>query len=94
MGKYREGLTRVESLRNEVRNLESENESLKKEKDYRQTPDFLEKGARNKLRMVKEGEHLVVLPEVLPVLGAEASVSSESALPIWEQWWRVFFGKL
>lgn len=93
LGKHREGLTRVESLKDEVGRLETANESLQKERSYRETAAFVEKEARDKLKMVKEGEHLVVLPENLPVLGAEATASSASARPVWRQWIELFFGK-
>ncbi len=83
----------MESLKAEVQGLEVENESLRKEKTYRETADFVEKEARDKLKMVKEGEHLVVLPENLPGIGAEVASSSAATLPVWQQWWQVFFKK-
>lgn len=90
--RYREGLTRVEALKTEVGELEAERKGLEEEKAYRETAAFVEKEARDKLKMVREGEHLVVLPEKLPVLGAEASASGERVAPVWRQWWEVFFG--
>lgn len=92
MSRHREGLTRVESLKAEVGELEAERKVLAEEKVYRETAAFVEKEARDKLKMVKEGEHLLVLPEKLPVLGAAATASGESTPPVWRQWWQVFFG--
>lgn len=91
--KYREGLSRVVLLEAEVKGLEAENRRLEEEKAQRETDNFLEKEARDKLKMVKEGERLVVLPETLPVLGAETGATPRAVLPVWRQWLELFFGK-
>ena len=54
---------RVEELAAEVAGLEKEKEELEREKAFRQTPEFVEREARDKLRMVREGEHILVLPD-------------------------------
>ena len=54
---------RVEELAAEVAGLEKEKEELEREKAFRQTPEFVEREARDKLRMVREGERILVLPE-------------------------------
>ncbi len=85
---------RFDLLQKEVLGLETESEKLKKEAAYRQSPAFIEAEARNNLKMVKEGEHLLVVSDLLPeALRREATPeASSAALPIWRQWWKVIFG--
>lgn len=45
--------------------LEQEQERLKKELAYRQSDEFVEAQARNKLGLVKEGETIAILPKKL-----------------------------
>jgi len=47
----------------EVAGLEEEKKELEQERAFRQTSEFVEREARDKLRMVKEGERILVLPE-------------------------------
>lgn len=89
---------RMEGLKTAVGNLEVENQQLQKEVVYRQSPEFIEQQARDQLKMVKDGEHLVILPNLpaqagLPtVLGSEATSAAPPNSPVWKQWWNVFFG--
>ena len=85
---------RFDLLQKEVLGLTAESEKLKKEAAYRQSPAFIETEARDNLKMVKEGEHLLVISDLLPeALGREAtSEASSAALPVWKQWWKVIFG--
>lgn len=55
-GKFNQAATKLE-------NLKAENEKLKAEVQFRQTPEFVEKEARDKLGLVKEGETEVILPK-------------------------------
>ncbi len=83
---------RFESLQKEVRSLEAESERLKKEVAYRNGRDFIEAEARDKLKMVKEGEHLLVISDLPAVLGSEATPDATSSLPVWQQWRKVLLG--
>ncbi len=53
---------RVEELAAEVVELRKEKEELEREKAFRQTQEFVEREARDELRMVREGERILVLP--------------------------------
>lgn len=83
---------RMDGLKAEVGSLEAENRQLQKEVVYRQSPEFIEQQARDQLKMVKEGEHLVILPNLPAVLGLEATPAAPPNIPVWKQWWNVFFG--
>jgi hypothetical protein len=62
-----------------------ENEQLQNEYNKVQSPEFIEKQARDKLNLGKEGEVAVILP---PKQG-EAKPKEEIKpieLPVWKQW--------
>ena len=65
-----------------------ENQSLRSRLAYSQTPEFIEKEARDKLFMVKKGEQKVLIPK-------ESEFSNESLKkdnsPNWKKWWNLFF---
>ncbi len=54
-----------------------------------ENPLYIEKQAREKLNMTKEGEQVILLP------GEELQVAEEisqlPAIPYWNQWWELFF---
>jgi len=64
-----------------------ENQRLKSALSYSQTTEFIEKQARDKLFMVKQGEQKVLIPK--------ESENSQEALkdnnPNWKKWWNLFF---
>lgn len=73
-------------MRREVLSLKAERERFSAEKAYRQTPEFVEEQARNKLQMVKEGERVVVLPR--SAVGERGGEGQEGTLEKrnWERW--------
>lgn len=72
--------------------LEVKNKELKKQLSEIKSTDFIEKTARDKLGLAREGETVVVIPEeaLERVLG-EAKKIEEIRLPNWQGWLRVFF---
>lgn len=61
--------------------LKSGNAKLRAELEFRQTPEFVEREARNKLSLVKEGETVVILPKLE---NSQNQVNSkQSNLKIW-----------
>ena len=64
-----------------------QNQKLKSELSYSQTPEFIEQQARDKLFMVKKGEQKVLLSK-----DSEETVhKKKEGLPNWKQWWNLFF---
>lgn len=76
---------RIEQAEQEVKNQEAENQNLKKRLAEVQSPEFIEKEAREKLGLGRPGEEIVVLPEV-PVAPSMPAVDG----PNWRKWWRVY----
>jgi cell division protein FtsB len=73
---------------------EAENAILKARLGEVQSDEFVEREARNKLGMVREGEVLVVIP---PQSGGEQnpplSEATEGQGPNWKRWWKLYFGQ-
>lgn len=68
--------------------MQAENNELKKKFSTVQSPAYLEKIAREKLGLAKEGEMVVILPPVEP----EATKSgNQTNLQNWQKWWKLFF---
>jgi cell division protein FtsB len=76
---------------NALKQAEAENKRLKKALEESQTPDFIEREARNSLGMSKEGE-IVVLMDTASGSGTTNSQPGEAAeKPSWKLWWRLFY---
>lgn len=67
-----------------------DNEQLLSEYEKIQSPLYVEQQARDKLGLTKEGEVVIVLPQlsVIPVSTKSAAIEL-SSLPIWKQWIKV-----
>lgn len=87
----------LEEARNEVALLEKEQAELLELREKVESDEFVEKEARNRLGLAKNGEKIVVLPPK-DVLARLAPPSEEKEfleeLPIWKRWVRLFFGML
>ena len=77
----------VAKAENELNLQKQENQRLKSQLSYSQTPEFIEKEARDKLFMVKKGEQRVLMPAESDKL----TKGSKENLPNWQQWWNLFF---
>lgn len=75
---------------NVARELQEENEQLKRRLEEVHTPFFVEKEAREKLGMVREGE-TVVLMDVGKNEEEGRIGRGEEMVPNWKQWWQLFF---
>ncbi len=54
-----------------------------------QTPEFIEKEAREKLNMSKPGETIVVMDPIVPIYDETNNKIPEQVN--WKRWWNVFF---
>ncbi|HCM37155.1 MAG: hypothetical protein UV61_C0001G0079 [Candidatus Gottesmanbacteria bacterium GW2011_GWB1_43_11] len=80
----------IVSERQAVRDrLLEENAALKSKLQEVESPEFIEKQAREKLNLQKEGEVVVVLPKDL--IRSQPQAAVEPTLPNWQRWWKVFF---
>jgi len=66
-----------------------ENQKLKGELSFAETPQFLEEQAHNKLFLVKPGEQEVLIS---PDLSQKNQVQKQTQnIPNWQQWLKLFF---
>jgi len=76
-----------------VEALKIKNEELKKQLEYVKSQEFLEREAREKLGLVREGEVVVILPENFKETIGNDHPQTEKGkeVPNWGKWWKVFF---
>ncbi len=83
---------RLSQAAEELYKLEVKNKELKKILTEIKSTDFIEKVARDKLGLVKEGEIVVIIPdEALQRVLGESKKLEDIKLPNWLGWWKVFF---
>lgn len=82
---------RVEEQANRVTRLTEKNNQLKKQLVQAQTPDAIEKIARDQLNLSKPGETIVVIPdELITKVLEEAKPKEEPKIPNWQGWLKLF----
>lgn len=86
----------IKKLEANVKELEERKTSLLATLEYFQSPLFQEQEAREKLGLTKQGETVVVLPEVrvvepeIPAKSQNNQIETSAANPV--RWWQFFFG--
>jgi cell division protein FtsB len=82
---------RLDEETNKVTKLTQKNNQLKKELALSQSPDAIEKVARDELNLGKPGETVVVIPdELISKVIEESKPKIEPKLPNWQGWLRLF----
>lgn len=79
----------ISSAQKQLEAEKKENQNLKNQLSRAQRGQFIEEEARNKLLLVKPGEHNVFVPKDL-----NASDSAQIKIdnrPNWQKWWDLFF---
>lgn len=79
---------RVERIEQEVSDLEQQEVELKGQLRYYQSDEYVEKIAREKLLLGKEGETVLLLPSVFPTQSPITSHQSPDMVPFWKRWMR------
>lgn len=77
----------ITQAQKELNIQKQENQRLKSALSYSQSQEFIEKQAREKLFMVKNGEQAILIEQGLE----KADVSKKEVDPNWRKWWRLFF---
>lgn len=78
----------VTRLQNEEISEKKKGQFLKERLYYVKTQEFIEKQARERLGMVKEGEYLVLAP---PATSSIKTIEIKDTTPNWKKWWQLFF---
>ena len=82
---------RVVKTEEEIKELKAQKEVLERKLEYAESEEFVEKEAREKLNMAKEGEVVVVLPEGLELISQRLEVGKDEDLANWQKWLNLFF---
>ncbi len=72
-----------------LKQLENRNADLQKQLIEAQSPAFIERTAREKLGLIKQGEEIVLVPS--GQASGAAQPFSGANQPNWKQWWQLFF---
>ena len=78
----------VTTLKQQEYSEKQKREFLKQQLYFVNTMQFIENQAREKLGMVKPGEHIVLSAPPVPVAQKLTVVDNS---PNWEKWWKLFF---
>ncbi len=81
-------LTRAQK---ELEFLAKENKDLKVQLEYSQTPQFLERAAREKLGLVLPGEKQVIVEEGLLKATDSGKPQNQNRFSNWGEWLKLFF---
>lgn len=82
--------SRIENAQRNLTAARKENNELKKRLAYVKSREYLEKEARDRLNLSKEGETVVVLPSVIPLLKTQEAPLLKDDIPNWKKWYRLF----
>jgi len=82
---------RVVKIEEEIKKLKAQKEVLEGKLKYVESEEFVEKEAREKLNLAKEGEVVVVLPEGLELISQRLEIEKDEDLANWQRWLNLFF---
>lgn len=83
----------IKDLENKIEELgKSNSESAELEK-YFQSEEFLEKEARLKLNLIREGEKLIIIKEEQNSTEEQSEEEKSETVSNFRNWWKYFFGK-
>jgi cell division protein FtsB len=84
----------IKGLQNKIEELKKNNAELSEMEKYFQSEEFLEKEARLKLNLIRDGEKLIIVKEDENNLTKESnSVKETENVSNFRKWWKYFFGK-
>ncbi len=77
----------VTTLKQQEKEELQKREFLKQQLYYSTTQVFIEEQAREKLGMIKPGEHVILIP---PKIESKKTIVIDNTSN-WEKWWKIFF---
>lgn len=81
----------IEKEQLKLEELKVENQILSEKLEYFQSEEFVEKEAREKLGLAKEGETIVILPEGFEnIMESNQPEEKIAETPNWQQWLKLF----
>lgn len=83
----------IESEKERVAKIQAQNDELKDKVARSQTVEFIEREIRDKLGLVKEGESVVILPDIETLRRLAPNLTREAETlpdPNWKKWLKLF----
>ena len=89
---------RIVQLEKEIKKIKEENQSLSQMVEQFNSPEWLEKDARLKFNLAKEGEKVVIIHQPIQENFTDEDFKKEEQLQLKnisnpEKWWKFFFSK-
>ena len=81
----------VAERQRDLRTIQAENKRLTEAVAFADTPQFVEREARNKLGLVKEGETIVLIGSPSAARVSVEAAPDDPDKPNWRLWWDLFF---
>ncbi len=79
----------ISDAQDKLQQVTSENQNLKRQLAQAESQDFIEREARNKLNLGKDGEVALILPPISPFITPTPVLPDTS--PNWQKWAKLFF---
>lgn len=79
----------IKEAKDKLLEAKEKQDELKRDLAKAQSTQFIEKQARDKLNLSREGETVVILPPITPVI--EMTPTPTPALANWQKWVNVFW---
>ncbi len=80
----------VTTRQQDLNTITRENQKLKQELQDTKSTEYVERIARDKLGLVKDGESIILLPQNGQGAGG-ADTRSDTRTPNWLRWWNMFY---
>jgi len=82
----------IKKLQNKIDEMQKNNGDLAETEKYFQSEEFLEKEAKLKLNLVRDGEKLIIVKQEKTIAPTEVQEKTENISNI-KKWWLYFFDK-
>ncbi len=92
--RIKKGVASIEEAKTEVNQLQNEQKDLEKKLSDAESSEFIEKQLRDQLKLSKEGEIVVILPDETEVKKFAPPRREETeyiSKPNWKKWKELFF---
>lgn len=79
----------IKEAKDRFQKTSDDNQNLKRQLAQVESSDFIEREARNKLNLGREGEIVLIMPSISPLM-TPTPVPPDTS-PNWQRWMRLFF---
>lgn len=82
----------IKKLQQQIDELQKSNGDLAEMEKYFQSDEFLEKEAKLKLNLIRDGEKLIIVKQEENIAAAEVQKEETENISNIKKWWLYFFG--